>query len=49
MTRLMLLAVLALCACGVDGPPERPVAKPFEQNARITISGDARIGVSTEL
>ena len=45
MTRLIAaLALAALCACGVDGPPERPPAKPG-----LTISGDARIGVSTEL
>jgi outer membrane biogenesis lipoprotein LolB len=48
MTRLLLIATLFLSACGVDGPPQRPAKKPFEQIARVTISGDARMGVSTE-
>jgi predicted small lipoprotein YifL len=48
MMRLALTALLGLAACGVDGPPERPVKHEFNQQARVTISGDARVGVSTE-
>lgn len=44
MTRpaLLILATLALAACGVDGAPERPDAKP----TGITISGTAEIGIT---
>lgn len=48
MMRLSLIAVLALAACGVDGPPVRPSPKA-DQESGITISGDAYIGVRTEL
>ena len=41
--RLSMLAVMALAACGVDGPPERPAQKPAQSG--VTISGDARVGV----
>lgn len=37
------LAVAALAACGVDGPPERPA------QSGVSISGHATVGVSTEL
>ncbi|WP_378941769.1 hypothetical protein [Paracoccus sp. R86501] len=47
MIRLSLLAVLALAACGVDGAPERPAQKPAKSG--VTISGDARVGVSAQL
>ena len=47
MIRLSLLAVLALGACGVDGAPERPAQKPAKSG--VTISGDARVGVSAQL
>ena len=40
MPRLILVACLALAACGADGAPEKPAAK-----TGITVSGDARIGV----
>ena len=43
MIRLSMLAVMALAACGVDGPPERPAQKPAQSG--VTISGDARVGV----
>lgn len=36
--------VLALAACGADGPPERPGAT--ETPAAVTISGDARLGIT---
>ncbi|WP_410218389.1 hypothetical protein [Paracoccus sp. (in: a-proteobacteria)] len=53
MIRLSLLAVLApvlmVSACGVDGAPRRPVEKPVQQQMGVTLSGDARIGVSAEL
>ncbi len=39
MPRLILLACLALAACGADGAPEPPT-KPG-----ITISGEAQVGV----
>jgi len=37
-----LLALLALTACGIDGPPSPPPGS-------IDVSGDARIGVVGEL
>jgi hypothetical protein len=39
MPRLILLACLALAACGADGAPEPPT------KSGISISGDAQIGV----
>jgi hypothetical protein len=39
MPRLILLACLALAACGADGAPEPPA------KSGITISGEAEIGV----
>lgn len=48
MKRLAVIAILTLTACGVDGPPERPAPKA-EQSSGVTISGDARFGVMTEL
>jgi hypothetical protein len=44
----MIVFVVGLGACGVDGPPERPATAEFNQQAKIRISGDARVGVSTE-
>lgn len=45
MTRFIAaLALTALTACGVDGPPERP---PVRNG--VTISGEAVVGVQTEL
>lgn len=46
MRILAIMAVVALGACGVDGPPERPVAKPQQG---VTVSGHATAGVVTEL
>ncbi|MES2665331.1 MAG: hypothetical protein V4712_04475 [Pseudomonadota bacterium] len=44
MTRLILLAaLLALAACGADGPPLRPGTN----TPGLTLSGDARFGVSS--
>lgn len=45
MKRLAILTILALTACGVDGPPERPT----EPKSNVSVSGEAIIGVSTEL
>lgn len=45
MKKLAILAILALAACGVDGPPERP----SEPKSNVSVSGEAVIGVSTEL
>ncbi len=39
MPRLLLLAALALAACGADGAPEPP------SKSGISISGEAQIGV----
>ncbi|HLQ18341.1 MAG TPA: hypothetical protein VK146_05115 [Tabrizicola sp.] len=39
MSRLLLLACLALAACGADGAPEAPT------KSGISISGDAAVGV----
>lgn len=49
MIRLAVLAVLALSACGVDGPPKRPVEQPFQQQMGVTFSGDATLGVQARL
>ena len=46
MKVLLLIAVAALTACGVDGPPERPVPQP---KPGVTVSGDARIGMQATL
>ena len=39
MPRLILLACLALAACGADGAPQPPT------KSGISITGDAQIGV----
>ena len=39
MPRILLLAVLALSACGADGAPEPP------SKSGLALSGDAQIGV----
>jgi hypothetical protein len=39
MPRLILLACLALAACGADGKPQAPAP------SGVTVSGDAQIGV----
>ena len=46
MTRLALLAVLLLSACGVDGPPIPPEPKNERPQTGITISGSVGAGVS---
>lgn len=45
MKLLALFAILAVTACGVDGPPERPVTK----HPNLSISGHATVGAVTEL
>ena len=47
MKYLSLIALLALTACGVDGPPIRP--EPDPPAPGVTVSGDARIGVVSTL
>jgi predicted small lipoprotein YifL len=39
MSRLLLIAVLALAACGADGDPEPPT------KSGVTLSGEVGIGV----
>jgi hypothetical protein len=39
MLRLLLLACLALAACGADGAPEPPT------KSGISVTGEAQIGV----
>lgn len=41
MRYLAILTVLALAACGADGEPERPAAKPG-----VSITGTASVGIS---
>lgn len=45
MKALALIAILAVTACGVDGPPVSPSAPP----PGVHISGEARIGVVSTL
>ena len=40
-----LIAILALAACGVDGPPTPPKAEATPSTSGITISGEAALGV----
>jgi predicted small lipoprotein YifL len=39
MPRLLLIACLALAACGADGPPEPP------SKSGVTVTGDVEVGV----
>ena len=43
MRYLIVLSVLALTACGVDGAPERP--EPARTQPGLSITGTAEIGV----
>ncbi|MGP9805524.1 argininosuccinate lyase [Paracoccus sp. NSM] len=45
----LIAALFALAGCGVDGPPQRPPEKPLQQQMGVSISGDARLGVSARL
>lgn len=50
MKWMAILAVIAVAACGVDGPPERPAPAPKTPGAsNVSISGHAVVGVQTEL
>ncbi|MFN3644710.1 MAG: hypothetical protein ACK4TB_17505 [Gemmobacter sp.] len=40
----LIAAALLLAACGADGPPEPPARAP----QGVTLSGDARLGVTAE-
>ena len=44
----LLGLLLALAACGVDGPPVPPKAAP-ENAPGVSVSGEARIGVVSAL
>ncbi|WP_341863462.1 hypothetical protein [Gymnodinialimonas sp. 57CJ19] len=44
MRYVVILAVLTLTACGVDGEPERPERAAHQPG--ISISGTAEIGIS---
>jgi predicted small lipoprotein YifL len=43
-----VLALLALAACGIDGPPLPPSENDLPAPG-VTLSGEARIGVETTL
>lgn len=43
MTRLAVLALLTLAACGAEGAPQPPASKPA---AGVTVSGEVAAGVS---
>ncbi|MCZ0962760.1 hypothetical protein [Paracoccus benzoatiresistens] len=50
MRWIAILAVMAMAACGVDGPPERPAPAPkTAPKTNVVISGDATMGVISEL
>ncbi|GGH42893.1 hypothetical protein GCM10011341_01190 [Frigidibacter albus] len=42
MTRMVVLALLALAACGADGPP----VAPSGDAPGVTVSGTAQFGVT---
>lgn len=44
MSRLALLSLLALAACGADGLPTPPAATTPASN--VTVSGEARVGAT---
>jgi hypothetical protein len=43
MPRLILLACLALAACGADGAPEPPT------KSGVTVTGEVEVGIATKL
>ena len=49
MKWIAILAVIAVAACGVDGPPKRPGAPKTAPKSNVSISGHATMGVITEL
>ena len=47
MTRCaLILAALALAACGADGEPQPPASK---SKTGVTVSGDVQFGLATKL
>jgi predicted small lipoprotein YifL len=46
MRLIPLFMVLALAACGADGPPVAPAA-PVAKTEGITITGEVAVGVRT--
>ncbi|MFC2968410.1 argininosuccinate lyase [Acidimangrovimonas pyrenivorans] len=53
----LLLSLLALAACGADGEPIAPLRHPtkdgitlyHKDGAKVTMSGEVRLGVTKEL
>ena len=43
---VLMMALLTLAACGVDGEPQRPGGAQASPQTGLTISGDARFGVT---
>ena len=46
---VIVVLLLVLSGCGVDGPPQRPSAAATTSNPNVSISGHATVGVITEL
>ncbi|MCM2563013.1 argininosuccinate lyase [Lutimaribacter sp. EGI FJ00015] len=42
----LLLALVTLVACGADGEPQRPGTAETAPDTGVTISGEARFGVT---
>lgn len=47
MKTTLLAALLALAACGADGPPEKPT-KSGTPTTGVQITGEARVGVASK-
>ena len=45
MSRLAVLDLLTLAACGAEGAPQAPATSP----AGVTINGTARVGIAQEV
>lgn len=43
---LIMLVLVAVAACGVDGAPTAPGDSEPDQTGGVTLSGEARIGVT---
>lgn len=49
MRPLILAALLALTACGADGPPVTPTSHGPAPDAAVTITGEVTVGVTTQI